>query len=682
MFDTLKNIVARAVLVVFVTAGTVAAQPIPSPSETSTVFNGFSSEITVYDGQQIQCFLPTGGGLNGVLEGIDDKMCELNALISSLSASEEVVAVVDSLDEYISYVETLLQSIQNISIESPDNSVTITSIPLDETIWQLSANIQQIESILLSDIDLMCLQPSDTTMSSIIESLLDMLCEVPQGACSNTYVFSAQIQDEGPTGIYPNGAIVLQLVPSNGGAYNPLECVVSIEYVVEIKNGSGSVLYSEIIPGDIVMNIPTEYVLPYGYSGGARTVDISMTVQSEGCTAGSGILCDAQVSEATYAVIEGYVIPDVVANDDYISINAGLSGSIACHTIAITDNDVVENDEITAINMLSSPAYGSVSVSGIRGRVVYCISIPALLGTYTFDYEIVTAGGERDTATVSINIYSGAAREVPADRVDILTCVSFGYATYPSSQTALYVHGVISAPTGNPVDTGYVILSNPIMGVDTIHLSSGSFSGEYNTASLNTSSGPLTATYNIILSDSTIFEHVAAVSSFGGLENEILQSCSMDENVCNTNFEIQGSGVCLGYSPQEGGTPFTWDIDAPAGYSDKQGVIKITYIEECNGSVSYVFTDTIVSTLGVMSSTNGTASGNIFSGAVTHSSWNPATDSCGGADTSEVALVLFEIDVSATNACGNTVSYRASHNMTVGLAGTLPDPEEDCFDAP
>lgn len=681
MFNQIKNILIVAALFVFFGA---QAQPIVAPTSVPTTtipFNGFTSEITVYDGDPIQCFIPVGTGLNGIIAGIDDKLCEIQDLLDSVLAVSNVNEInITAISNTLTTITNQLNEIQNITLVSPDGTVDISLIEIDSTVWELAVNIALVEELLLADIDLQCLTVTDTTVTSIIEEILGIVCETPAQAtvCSNVYNFAAQVSDVG------DGTIDLQLTPTIGGVFNPLECVTSVEYLVEVKNNGGNVIHSEILISDVIMDVPTTYSLPVGYSTGAREIDVTLTVESESCSLKDATVCTPQQVTNTYQVVEGQLAVEFLVVDDYVYIDASVPIFNPCVTIYLLDNDIIENATVTSVTLLSSPSYGTVTQHpAIQERVRYCIpENPPVLGTYTFDYMVTLSNGDTGTGTVTINITSGAARVSPTNRVDASSCVSFGYAGTPYNETSLTVSGTLIVPSTQPLDTGYVVLTNSIIGVDTVFFNTKSWYQTYDSSALFTSSGDIVLDYHIVLSDSTIFDYTTTIPSVAGIDGEYVGTCIYDENICNTNWETTGLGVCLGYSPQEGGSPFTWEVNVPPTYTNRAGIITLTYIEECNGTPSFTYTDTIIGMSGLVSANNGTVVGNIFDGVLTHTQWVAATDSCGGADTSEVATMIFNLDLSATNSCGETVRYQEIKSLTVGLAGTLPDPQEDCYDAP
>lgn len=105
-------------------SGTTAPGAAASPT---VKFHGFTSEVTKYDGVKPTCYTPTANTLNGHLQGINNKLCQLKSVIDSLKTNDSsAFAQIDSIQLRIDSIVTALGQFYNTSVISSDSSVRIT----------------------------------------------------------------------------------------------------------------------------------------------------------------------------------------------------------------------------------------------------------------------------------------------------------------------------------------------------------------------------------------------------------------------------------------------------------------------------------------------------------------------------------------------------------------------------
>jgi hypothetical protein len=93
----------------------------------SVKFNGYTSEVKYYDGIKPTCYTPTANTLNGHLQGINNRLCQLKTTIDSLRVNDSsAFAQIDSIQNRIDSIVDALGQFYNTSVISSDSSVRVT----------------------------------------------------------------------------------------------------------------------------------------------------------------------------------------------------------------------------------------------------------------------------------------------------------------------------------------------------------------------------------------------------------------------------------------------------------------------------------------------------------------------------------------------------------------------------
>lgn len=93
----------------------------------SVKFNGYTSEVKYYDGIKPTCYTPTANTLNGHLQGINNRLCQLKTTIDSLRVNDSsAFAQIDSIQNRIDSIVDALGQFYNTSVISSDSSVRIS----------------------------------------------------------------------------------------------------------------------------------------------------------------------------------------------------------------------------------------------------------------------------------------------------------------------------------------------------------------------------------------------------------------------------------------------------------------------------------------------------------------------------------------------------------------------------
>ncbi len=151
-------------------------------------------------------------------------------------------------------------------------------------------------------------------------------------------------------------------------------------------------------------------------SSGAPYASFTFQVKDDGGTANGGQDTDQSANTFTIDVIAEPIgpvdggPPDAV--DDQITVFGTDSFTISDGQLLLNDSD--PDGLALAIVSVNNPVNGAVSINA-AGDVVFN---PGDLGSASFDYTILAADGQQDTATVEINVISDNA--VPIARNDIV----------------------------------------------------------------------------------------------------------------------------------------------------------------------------------------------------------------------------------------------------------------------
>lgn len=93
----------------------------------SVKFNGYTSEVKYYDGIKPTCYTPTANTLNGHLQGINNKLCQLKSVIDSLRTNDSsAFAQIDSIQSRIDSIVVALGQMYNTSVVSSDSSIRVS----------------------------------------------------------------------------------------------------------------------------------------------------------------------------------------------------------------------------------------------------------------------------------------------------------------------------------------------------------------------------------------------------------------------------------------------------------------------------------------------------------------------------------------------------------------------------
>lgn len=241
-----------------------------TPSDIAT------SEFPYYDGKSFNCIDAIGFSLNGILGAIDDKLCRIIDTIAYYDTlRQNVVNVIDSI---ALEVDTLSDNLNGkiYSVTSVDNSVDI--LTLNDSTFDLSLNISQLDSVLLGDI-LLC--ETDTSVSSFSSAI--------------NYIGSVMmpIKNTSPKSPYPivitsasSGQIKAKITPYVTYMLDTDDCS-DIYYYYNIYDTSGVVIPngSGIWYGGRTYGVESEFTVDADMSS-KKTLSLQMKVVRVSCENG------------------------------------------------------------------------------------------------------------------------------------------------------------------------------------------------------------------------------------------------------------------------------------------------------------------------------------------------------------------------------------------------------------
>lgn len=357
-------------------------------------FNGFTSEVTDYDGTAIECFLPTANTLNGVIEGIDDAICELQTLIDSLEAQGTAdSATIAGIQNSIDSIYGLISAFNEYDVLSDDGSVDITTTTADNiTNFDLSVNIPFVEGELLSNIDATCLTDS-TGWDDIIQELIDVVCAlnaVATDTCSAWDLTFTASTATSPTAVSLS-ATASEVTPAPANME-----ITDIIYYYYVYDADTVVITSGYVNAPTTLDAAYSWYVPASYQDGARLVTIIGRIY-KGVTA-TGEYCG--YDDTTYTlVVSAPDIDALVANDytnDTVQPNATFN-------IPVTSNDVVPYT-LTTLAVVTAPVYGTVNSTSVGGGTVNFTTGATAGVVDSFSYRIVDIYSQSDTAWVFVPV--------------------------------------------------------------------------------------------------------------------------------------------------------------------------------------------------------------------------------------------------------------------------------------
>lgn len=359
----------------------------------------FTSQITPYDGTVPDCYDAVANNLNGHLEGIDNRLCELGILIDSLESSstrdsiriEEILVIIDSL-------ETLYDSlIVTYDLVSDDGTVDITTTTVGNMVeWDISVNIDAIKDSLLANIDASCLTDS-TGWDDVMQELIDVVCALNTAAtdtCSDAQMtFTASVSSN-PTAIAITAtASEVDPLPTN----MEITDIVYYYYVYDadtvlMPSGSG------YVNAPSTLGVPYAWYVPVSYADGARLATVVGRIY-KGVTE-TGAYCGYDDTTYTFSIPAPDI--DALIANDYTSDTLQNSETANIH---VTSNDVIPYP-LVALTIVTPPTQGTVnSTNFTTGMVNYTAdNVTGVIDT--FSYSIEDIYGQIDTAEVYVPIES------------------------------------------------------------------------------------------------------------------------------------------------------------------------------------------------------------------------------------------------------------------------------------
>lgn len=260
----------------------------PGVGGVSSQFNGFSSEINYYDGDNPDCYMPVSNTLNGQLEGIDNMICELNEEINSLSESCLDTSQLNNLLYLIEELENSYSTLNSVLLTSLDSTISINQTTAsDTTIYDLSFNYSALEDSLLSGISASCID-SVTSISQVLNDLLYRNCDTTsiysKGCLPDTALTPMMVANVSSL----PASLTVSVTPSFLQTFPTYLCITNIIYQYEVYNSDGDIVENGngSVYGTLSLNVPYLFQIATSYNDGARNVQITMIIQREICANG------------------------------------------------------------------------------------------------------------------------------------------------------------------------------------------------------------------------------------------------------------------------------------------------------------------------------------------------------------------------------------------------------------
>lgn len=362
--------------------GMTAPSSVSSPLQG---FNGYTSEVRIFDGTTPTCYTPTANTLNGHLRGINNALCVTRARIDSLRRNDTVTTRrIDSLINAIEEITDELSSTYNTSIISSDSTLRIVSAVVGSVLqFNVKVNMDTVKERLVRDLDYSCLgvaQDYDAIMNKLIE-VACLTTDAGTDDCVDTSRFYST-NTIGSTA----GSTTVSITPHVVGSLPSGSCVSKVEYIYTLLDGSNVALQNGVVNGSL--GTTTNFTIPIGYVQGARSIRITSRYYKERCV--STKYCGIYDSTVVTSV-PVFSLSALVANND---IFTNTSSSLKSYSICLND---VTPYPIATSKFIQGASKGVAVIIGCTVQYTALVN-----GIDTLRYEIEDIYGQKDTAYIYI----------------------------------------------------------------------------------------------------------------------------------------------------------------------------------------------------------------------------------------------------------------------------------------
>lgn len=258
----------------------------PSVGETPAQFNGFTSEVNLYDGDNPDCYMPISNSLNGQLEGIDNKICELDELIETLRTSCSDSTSIANIEATLVELQSELDSLKTFLVLSLDSTILVsTTTSSDSVTFNLSVNYDRIQDSLLVGVNAECLD-SVESISQVLNDLIELSCDtasvVFSGGCVDFEAFYTMNVTSLPS------SVQVEITPTNNLTSSPRECITEIKYTYEVLDVNNEIVEggNGIAYGTTTLDVAYTFSIPTSYGNGARGIRVEMDISRQICSKG------------------------------------------------------------------------------------------------------------------------------------------------------------------------------------------------------------------------------------------------------------------------------------------------------------------------------------------------------------------------------------------------------------
>lgn len=383
-------------------------------------FNGTTGEVTDYTGTPISCFLPASNTLNGVIEGIDNELCELQDLIDSLEAAGVVdSAAIAAIEADIDSLYALVAAATiEYDILSDNGSVDITTTTADGIVnWDLAVNIQSIQDSLLANLDASCLTDS-TGWDDIMQTLIDVVCALNTAATDTCeawdLTFTASTSTS-PTAIAIS-ATASEVTPAPSNMQ-----ITDIIYYYYVYDADTVVITSGYVNAPTTLDAAYAWYVPATYQDGARFATVVGRIYKE--VTATGAYCG--FDDTTYTLVISAPDLDAMTANNYTNDTVQPSTTF---NIPVTSNDVIPYT-LATLAIVTSPVYGTVNSTSVAGGTVNFTADATTGVVDSFSYRIVDVYSQSDTAWVFVPVENCTDSSF-LSRVDSICVTRTGHSSF------------------------------------------------------------------------------------------------------------------------------------------------------------------------------------------------------------------------------------------------------------
>lgn len=350
-------------------------------------FNGFTSEVTTFDGTTPNCYTPTSSSLNGHLRGINNKLCTLRDSITTLRYYDTLL--VDRIDSIITALEGIQTDVDGnnmAGVTSTGGTVTVSSAWTGDSVtFNLAVNIDSIKAKIVRSLDYTCLGVPNN-FDSIMNKLIEIACEVNEEDADSCRVWQLYSTTTLSSTV---SSVGISVTPYSVGATPSGMCINTIQYIYTVFDSLGAALANGVVTAGYTLGAATVWSVPFGYIQGARTVRILTRFYKERCTslAYCGIWDSTETTNVPVVSLTA-----LVANDDSYTNSTTTAQSYNLFT-----NDVVPYT-VSSVTLTQGSTIGVASVA-TTGILSYT---PVDEGDDTLQYQITDIYGQTATAYVYI----------------------------------------------------------------------------------------------------------------------------------------------------------------------------------------------------------------------------------------------------------------------------------------